>query len=794
MPDFIPHETNQVQTFHESSYNGPQLKDFIRRLNALYETAKSVAKKDDLVLLAELAATYQDTLQDLRIDCDIEAIPLDQLLEKEALLVKKIQQAKKHLSAFLQHVTPLLYPEEQSIRRQLKAFEKAEAAWTRTQKRPNFVNLYPSSDPSIQRVSAQETLGEAIPSTCRSEKRLSNFARIELGFKDSKGIYTPQFEGYRHGSYPSIGFKSKKERTEGADEAVKDLLREILRRKIKNAKAKGETLDNPISLSLASLSLLTPRMMPVPFLRTDTFIGQASEYQQMEESYEALNKAKTIQTLEVDGITYNIKPDILFMNSPSNSHGVMTSKYNPSPLETQLNQEGMKALINDAEAFIKDFKVLKTIKELSRLELETKQQEISKALETEVDPKQRVELEFLQLYLQAKALYDDGEGNFFEFGARYVLLNQRMGKAVDFFCKSGEDRTGRLQNFLEELCEFLREKKRFPNYDFATKKIMREDYTLQAALRKKAATFSVSKDICDANAHGARDLQPVGQLANRITTDPINDGLPNKAAYALAKLAKGVYSPPRKSLKKNPLDIKISLQGDPHQPMNATHAVGDNGLGFTESFIKKNTSLPPLKAPQSRTQARATISHRGTYEGVDLKEGDGIHAQKIYTSTQHPPITGHVLHELHEDTHVFSDSTQDPKHQLSEHANRELAFEQAFMLLSHLKKGETHITLKGADPQQIAKVHAALLFLKTAHPSFKTLHIHSTYEKPSTNTYGFFYKNEHAFIEKHLGPTNDTFHQVKKTLQALMHEQERLHDFTQTTQGSAQKNGPPSHH
>ena len=142
--------------------------------------------------------------------------------------------------------------------------------------------------------------------------------------------------------------------------------------------------------------------------------------------------------------------------------------------------------------------------------------------------------EIAELYYQSLFMYMDKKLEPAQFGARYLLVNEKMGNAVDFYCKSGEDRTGRMQNLIEELCEFSREKGYFPRYDLDKQAIDKSDEARQKNIAKIVSERSVSRDNTNANARGARGLQITSALA-------LNTGLPNFSDCRMGTLARGVY-------------------------------------------------------------------------------------------------------------------------------------------------------------------------------------------------------------------------------------------------------------
>ena len=68
--------------------------------------------------------------------------------------------------------------------------------------------------------------------------------------------------------------------------------------------------------------------------------------------------------------------------------------------------------------------------------------------------------------------------------------------------------------------------------------------------------------------------------------------------------------------------------------------------------------------------------------------------------------------------------------QISEKDDQESALQMAVMLLSNVDKRNPTIKLSGSDPEQIQRVHSALLMLKNAHKDFEKLQIFSSAPYP----------------------------------------------------------------
>ncbi len=340
-------------------------------------------------------------------------------------------------------------------------------------------------------------------------------------------------------------------------------------------------------------------------------------------------------------------------------------------------------------------------------------------------------LQIEQLYYQSIAMYMDGQIEPDQFGARYLLVTQKMGHAVDFFCKSGEDRTGRMQNLLEELCEFSRKNGYFPRYDFKSCEINKQDAFQQEEIATVVSEFSVSRDINDQNVHGARGLQITSAL--KVTPMKIqlgyplkiNQGLPNVSGDLMGKLAKQVTFFKQEKIKK-----AVERAPKANVFLAKHHLQGFEGQLIREAQrepyeLQKNI---PVRTPV-RAETAVTLNEAGpTYEGSLLKGKDlAVETNEYQAHNQKGvPINKQIVAVLEKDSHgKIRDVTQvSPEACLSLQAERELAMHQAHMVLRPpYKTSDGPVVLSGQDLKQVARIHAALLFLKDSHPSFKDLKI-----------------------------------------------------------------------
>lgn len=143
-------------------------------------------------------------------------------------------------------------------------------------------------------------------------------------------------------------------------------------------------------------------------------------------------------------------------------------------------------------------------------------------------------LQVAQLYLDSSKIYFSDAHKKSEHGhhfqTRYLLANYLMGNNVEFFCKSGEDRTGRANNHLEEFLAFRRENGFFPRFNNI------QDLEKLKPIARRVQTGSVSTEITNQNAPGAKGLQQDSSFGSNKHLQLSEFDLKN------AQMAKGVYN------------------------------------------------------------------------------------------------------------------------------------------------------------------------------------------------------------------------------------------------------------
>jgi hypothetical protein len=269
--------------------------------------------------------------------------------------------------------------------------------------------------------------------------------------------------------------------------------------------------------------------------------------------------------------------------------------------EKKLKQiQSMEKTLN---GFYKD--IIKQEKKLwhaAKKDIQSMKEEIIKALTTEPGPdKEKAKaLQVVQLFLDASEIYYSKSHKIPEHGhqfqTRYVLANQFMGRTVEFFCKSGEDRTGRLNNHIEEFLAYSHKARIFPKFD------SKNDSELLKRISHDVHNGSVSKKITDQNAPGAEGLQ---QGSNFGSNSHLALGEFDRKNAQLAKNVFAADLPTRMRSKTRALmsPRKIS-RTEKDQNIAALGKEINADKKEIDDMIKRNASLPPLVPSPAKEAAR----------------------------------------------------------------------------------------------------------------------------------------------------------------------------------------------
>lgn len=139
-----------------------------------------------------------------------------------------------------------------------------------------------------------------------------------------------------------------------------------------------------------------------------------------------------------------------------------------------------------------------------------------------------------QLHLDSQTIFHERlyreNQHGYQFQVRYLLANSLMGKNIETFCKSGEDRTGRCAEMLEEFLIYKNEKGYFPRFSDNT------DNVLRSSIAQDVHAYSVNREITNQNAPGSKGLQGESSYGENAWL--------NISSFdrKLAKMAKGAYN------------------------------------------------------------------------------------------------------------------------------------------------------------------------------------------------------------------------------------------------------------
>lgn len=156
-------------------------------------------------------------------------------------------------------------------------------------------------------------------------------------------------------------------------------------------------------------------------------------------------------------------------------------------------------------------------------------EEQTKGLPSDDPKKQMVDtcrLLFDSQKIYVNSLHKTAE-NAYEFQCRYLLANERMGRVVEWFCKSAEDRAARTGEKVEETLVFHQHYDRFPSTPA-------DQALINRTISPHVHNSSVNKEITNHNDPGARGLQVGSVFGSRHLSL-------SKIDKPMSRLAKHVY-------------------------------------------------------------------------------------------------------------------------------------------------------------------------------------------------------------------------------------------------------------
>ncbi len=662
------------------------------------------------------------------------------------------------------------------------------------------------------------------------EGKIPNFVECGVYYRDADGNQRSEFTGYRHSSYPPIREKDDFTRQKKAAKIVQSMLTELARQEMK--KGHYGTIElNLSSLTLLTPYHRTDAIVPSGEQEYRQLAESYDAVMLYKDRPIKLNIDGREVTVKLNVSMLNAPGNPAGVSI--SERGTFTRWSMHSRLEKDINAQGMSEFIQKTCGYLTDYSGIQVVQDIKDIFkkggeefglkhlLAKANERLAEAIKTgsgksryykecklEVDklnkqifkierermracrkfmtnpnnrrdvdmflaslqnPPRTTQSEVAELFFQTLLIYSDGKVDPIHYGSRFLLANQKMGNHVDFYCKSGEDRTGRMQNMVEELCIFYRNHGCYPKYDSFKKRMDPVDKIQQDQIALAVNEFSVSRDITGANSIGARGLQIADQLGPFKAR--ANAMLPTVMGDRIGKTAKGVYSLTDSLIGKSPVrKIAPSLAIDKTRKKllektlgnasrgNILFEEGTSRLGFSSRIVhsterenyERSKSTPGTPTPPPRT----TVSSP-TYTAHRLSKDDLIVSEKEYSVG--------VLGRIEKSTHSVSDMTQVPEGGLPPDVNEDLAIEQAFAMVNPPFNPEASIlVLSGADDEQVARIHAVLLFLKNNITFLKTLEIEveGASAQPEVATKPSLQKKyDQAFVKAHL--SDSALHKIK---------------------------------
>ena len=503
--------------------NGPGAKDFLALGESWIEASKKDASEAEQRLLDNL---YKKFNGEINKACQ-------QLTQKSGELYTSKEYKKRFTTAYLdscaclrQLVANIVYIKGSDV----KSMREKVIDHITENRRPNNTHHYIATE-GVYRVSESKNIGKkVIPSSRRSgstrnfNTNLANFVWRKFGNVNSFGT---QFQGITHSSYPPIEIKDKNKRMKVAKRGAEDVIKEFIETQ-KVLKGNG-TKEFPYEIHVSTLMLLTPVGRNLTASAEKRMRKNESENKQLKECMEAIKSSEG--KISYKGKIYKIKRSV--MNYPVN----LDNKKRNLPKnnkEAKINKQGLlefcdqvaNFLQNDVKTNTKEQERIKnilidTLKKQNYEQLmyflnnrkDFIKQEVLDKLNTEDEKMQTLRIAFEAMHLYAKYQTRPDPKDAYKFPACYLIAKQRMGDNVEWFCKSGEDRTGRVGEEIETYLAYKDKYGYFPLDTFAAANCKYKQEDVNNILRN-VDEFSVHRQITHDNDPGGRGLQISSSMGN----------------------------------------------------------------------------------------------------------------------------------------------------------------------------------------------------------------------------------------------------------------------------------------
>jgi hypothetical protein len=283
-----------------------------------------------------------------------------------------------------------------------------------------------------------------------------------------------------------------------------------------------------------------------------------------------------------------------------------------------------------------------------------------------------------------EGLYRNPE-NAYEFQARYLLLNYRMGRHVEWFCKSAEDRTGRLGEKIEELLTFHELYGRFPRMGD------QNDNDLIKQISISVHLGSVNRQVTDDNDPGALGIQ----VEDEFGAEHLYMSKTDKKMGNLAKDVCTLHRPENTIQKKLDLGAAVPPSPEVLNELSPTEKP-KNWLAARFSGVEKNYGAGALSASDTtHSQAMQFSNKKRTRENTETFE-------HVFNENFTVDDAGQVLDDCDDDTlELSSDSIQDIENILTAAENSD----KSIVLDDQTKQFLDDKQKEGVNIPEIIKTH-----------------------------------------------------------------------------------------
>ena len=539
---------------NRSGYDLTKMQDFLDRGQLMVNAAQRLDKD------ANIDDAWKKFETEIKSHCNLDIDKMRQVEGRQAYFDAIYEKSEKIFAFLLLDLGLALnggQNDKKAINTAIKEIKKEEIKLISDNGRPVIFKVDHHSDNENKFFSMQMPLGnKTLPSSDRSgnnnETKLSNHVRDATG---SVNINQPSeiqilqsVDG--HSSFSTISEKNNDKRTVNTNKAVRE---KLLSFALEALSQRNPSDKSEITVSWSTMMLLSP-LLNAAFERVAR--GTESEHSQLSESAAALEKIDDEEFL-IDNLIRSVygtipdefaafkgvwvKVDIDYMDTAVN---VMAKASEITPLYNRINQNGFVKFSNNVVTFIENHPDKNSLPQEARNIID--KIIASKGGMSENDAKDAIATlngmlntldgaKHKDLILLSKRFIEthqefinqsDGK-NPYLLVTRYVQCNRAIGRFVDLFCKSAEDRTGwaRVRLAADEM--YFAQHNRDPDFNTSSDAAEYDRLVLKAvemsASIENTKYNSESRGFQVGGKHVHNDVAKINKKMGNIAKKPYNN-------------------------------------------------------------------------------------------------------------------------------------------------------------------------------------------------------------------------------------------------------------------------------